>query len=106
VKTSIGRHARGADGPATDYEYGYHGRQVATIGPAVVDEISGKTVRHRSETHYDDAGRVEQTWSNIRMEVDAAGETALPADAYDNVQKTIHTYDAHGRTVVSIWRNT
>ena len=46
-----------AHGNVTEYEYDDLGRQTATIGPQVT--IDGTLVRHRTETVYDDRGRVQ-----------------------------------------------
>jgi RHS repeat-associated protein len=98
TQTSIGRHAPGQEGPATDSFHDNLGRQIATLGPAVLDEQTAQTVRHRTETHYDPTtGRVAETWSNIRVVVNPDGSEQDPN--YENRQVTIPEYDAQGRTV-------
>ena len=108
VTISIGRHAPGEEGPASDSIYDALGRQVATIGPAVpvnsIDlgdltlPVETTHVRHRTETHYDDTtGRVAESWANVLVAVDSAGNVL--ETNYDNRQVTVPEYDAQGRTV-------
>ncbi len=107
MKATVAAHSPGEDGPSTDYLYDHLGRQVATVGPAIpvrsvdlrgVTLPSGTThVRHRNETHYDDTtGRVAETWANLLVAVDAAGNVLATIDA--NRQVAIYEYDAEGRT--------
>ncbi len=97
LTASVGSHAPGAAGPTTNYEYDSLGRQTATIGPVVSDEMTGELVRLRSETHYAADGRVDWATTNIRVVVDAEGvvQSTSTADA----QTTSYQYDAQGRTV-------
>ncbi len=94
---SIGRHAPGESGPATDYEYNAFGRPVATIGPVVLDEMTGELVRHRTETVYDSHGRTAVSRANIRVVVDGSGN--ILSTSYADVQETFYEYDAAGRVV-------
>ena len=94
---SVGAHAPGEAGPTTDYEYDSVGRQMAVIGPVVVDETTGELVRMRSETHYADDGRVDCTTTNIRVVVDAQG--AVQSTSYTDAQSTSYEYDAQGSTI-------
>ncbi len=101
VARSIGRHTLGEDGPATDYEYDDAGRQTATIGPAVLDELSGELVRHRTESKYGTEGRLQENWVNIRVIVDADGNVL--STSYADKQVTRFEYDAYGRTTKTIY---
>jgi YD repeat-containing protein len=94
---SIGRHAPGESGPQTDYEYDSAGRQVATIGPAVLDESTGELVRHRTESEFDANGRLALARTNIRVVVDAAGNV-LSVDRTE-ARETSYEFDAQGNTV-------
>ena len=78
-----------ARGAVTEYQYDSLGRQIATIGPQV--SIGGVLVRHRTETVYDDQGRVSVQRANIIQ--DESGK-----DQHDesNVQRTSYTYDQRG----------
>jgi YD repeat-containing protein len=108
---SQGREARSiaADGEVTDYEYDDLDRQVAVIGPPVV--LAGVIVRQRTETVYDDLGRLSIERVNVRQYADGtidrsqARETRYDYDASDNVVRTTYadgtfttaTYDDLGR---------
>ncbi len=103
----------GPDGQLTNYEYDSLGRQIATIGPAIV--IAGETVRHRTETVFDERGRVVMQRSNIRHDLTGNGnhddsdaqETSYEYDVRGNVVRTIYNdgsyavvrYDDQGRKV-------
>ncbi|NLE37441.1 MAG: RHS repeat protein, partial [Pirellulaceae bacterium] len=104
VWKSIGRHDASDPNsarPTTEYEYDSLGRQIAALGPAVLDERTGELVRHRAESKYDAEGRLEETWANIRVVVDAQGNV-LSTD-YADKQVTAFEYDAYGRTTKTVY---
>ena len=90
----------GADGGRTDFEYDDQGRRVATIGPEVV--ISGVSVRHRTETIYDDRGRVASERAGIIQNGISPGVHYDPNDL-DSFQETSFTYDENGNVARTTW---
>ena len=86
----------GAEGQRTDYEYDSLGRQVATIGSEVM--VDGQVARHRTETVFDEQGRVEIQRSNIYHDL-----TGEENHDYSSVQQTSYTYDELGRVVRTIF---
>jgi RHS repeat-associated protein len=81
------------DGRIVEYEYDDLGRQIATIDHPTT--INGEVVRHRSETVYDEYGRVSISRTNVKQFSDGtidrsqAQELKYVYDAYGNVTKTI-----------------
>ncbi|MDB4766928.1 hypothetical protein OAG71_04490, partial [bacterium] len=78
-----------ANGQLTTYEYDSLDRRVATIGGSVV--IDGVVQRHRTETDYDDRGRISIERSNIIHD-----ETGNGNHNESNVQETSFHYDENG----------
>jgi YD repeat-containing protein len=99
------------DGRTVEYEYDDLGRQIAAIDHPTT--ISGLEVRHRSETVYDDLGRVAISRTNVKQFADGtidrseAQEQKYVYDASGNVTKTIFadgteisaTYNEQGQKV-------
>ncbi|MEM7782867.1 MAG: putative Ig domain-containing protein [Planctomycetota bacterium] len=104
------------EGNETNYEYDSLGRQVATIGPVVL--VNGVEMRHRSESVYDNRGRVYLTRSNIVHNNDGnhdeskVQETRFEFDDDGRVFRTTYAdgsfgevrFDALGRTVAESQR--
>ena len=98
-------------GGVTEFEYDSLGRQTATIGPAVL--VAGEEIRHRTESVYDERGRVIAQISNIAVDADGivddseAQRTEYIFDEIGRVERTIFDdgsfsqtrYDAEGRVV-------
>ena len=104
VWKSIGRHDASdpnSPRPTTEYQYDPLGRQIASVGPAVRNERTGELVRHRTESKYDAEGRLQETWANIRVVVDAQGNVL--STNYTDKQVTAFEYDAYGRTTKTIY---
>jgi len=105
-----------ADGQVTQYEYDSLGRQVATIGhivradsvalpesvlSALGSPLTAFHVRLRSETEYDDQGRVAEQRTNL---VEVVGENGdrlpgYPAPLNAAAQRTSYEYDEFGNRV-------
>ncbi|MBI1348011.1 tandem-95 repeat protein [bacterium] len=89
-----------ADGQITSYEYDSQGRQVATVGQGVLASSVGLSINgdpilhHRTETVYDDFGRVAEQWANLRQ---------FANDQIDRsaAQITRYTYDVEGRVIAT-----
>ena len=92
-----------ADGQTTTFEYDDLGRQIATIShPLPAEEIGltgyapGTLVSLRSETVYDDEGRVAVNRTNIRQIIPPSGPEQTD-DTY--AQETTYEYDERGNVV-------
>ena len=86
----------GSEGQRTDYECDSLGRQVATIGAEVT--VADQSARHRTETVFDEQGRVKTQRSNIFQDLTGEGN-----HDYSSVQHTSYTYDELGRVVRTIY---
>jgi YD repeat-containing protein len=98
-----------ADGQVTSYEYDNLGRQVAVILQAVV--INGVSQSLRTETVYEDLGRVSARRTNIAQFADGTldrSEQQVTSYLYDSAGNVVETtlpdestisatYDIHGR---------
>ncbi|MEX0727342.1 MAG: RHS repeat-associated core domain-containing protein, partial [Planctomycetaceae bacterium] len=106
VYDSKGRVAKNiaADGQTTTYEYDSLNRRIATIAHAVdpasvglIPPTGAVSVALRTETVYDDQGRVEAERTNIAQFFNAAGVTvSIDASA---VRETSYEYDIYGQVV-------
>ncbi len=61
----------------------------------------GETIETRTESNYDAEGRLQETWANIRVVVDAQGNVL--STSYADKQVTAFEYDAYGRTTKTIY---
>ncbi len=95
------------DNQTTTFEYDTYGRQTATVGHAVLAEsvgidtldgtpAAGTLVSLRSETIYDDSGRVEKKRTNIYQYVDA--NEVVQTDTTE-MREEVYKYDEFGNVV-------
>ncbi|MDR2439634.1 MAG: hypothetical protein LBE12_09745, partial [Planctomycetaceae bacterium] len=82
------------DGRIVEYEYDDLGRQIATIDRPVT--INGQVVQHRSETVYDEYGRVSISRVNVKQFADGTIDRS-------NAQELKYIYDANGNVTKTIF---
>jgi RHS repeat-associated protein len=82
------------DGRIVEYEYDSLGRQIATIDHPV--NIDGQIIRHRSESVYDELGRVSISRTNVKQFSDGTIDRS-------NVQELKYVYDYRGNVVKTIY---
>ncbi|MDR2439861.1 MAG: hypothetical protein LBE12_10890, partial [Planctomycetaceae bacterium] len=77
-----------------EYEYDDLGRQIATIDHPVT--IDGQVVQHRSETIYDEYGRVSISRTNVKQFADGTIDRS-------ETQELKYIYDARGNVTKTIF---
>jgi RHS repeat-associated protein len=81
------------DGRIVEYEYDDLGRQIATIDHPII--INGQEVRHRSETVYDELGRVVISRTNVKQLANGTIDRT-------NAQELKYVYDYRGNVIKTI----